>query len=222
MPASDNLKHIVNANLPPIAYILLQHWHTVGFGRHTGIHSCCWVLKPLDLQHIYWGISTNVLLWCWWLNTELSSLTTCIFCWSRHSCFCFDALSLWLVFILSQTVSLGRTLCWVVIFYLILLMETSLFLLSFPPPAPLFLPALALDPVSRSWRLVRELLVRCPPTMQHPSVNLMSAGSLGPWNHSRLQMHTKTRRAYSDWENNKFFVLKRNDGHSMTASQTHL
>lgn len=138
------------------------------------------------------------------------------------SYFYFDPLSLWLFFILSQTLSLGRTLCWVVIFYLILLlMETSLFLLSLPPPpAPLLLLALALEPVWRSSRLVSELLVRRPPTLQQPSVSPVSAGCLGPWNHSRLQMHPKPGGPIQTGKTKKCLVLKGNYRHSVTASQT--
>lgn len=77
--------------------------------------------------------------------------------------FSFFSFSFWLCFILTQTLSPGRTLCWAVICYHILhLMETSLFLLS-PPPAPLLLLAPARDPVWRSCRLVRQLPVRPPP-----------------------------------------------------------
>ena len=71
--------------------------------------------------------------------------------------------SFWLCFILAQTLSPGRTLCSAVICCHILhLMETSLFLLSLPPPAPLLLLAPARDPVWRSCRLVRQLPVRPP------------------------------------------------------------
>lgn len=86
-----------------------------------------------------------------------------------------------LFFFLSQSPWLGRIPFWVVICYLILLIETSLFLLSLPPAAPLF--PWAPGPVWRSCLLVSWLLVRCPPTIQH---------SLDPRNYS-LQIHPKIR-----------------------------
>ncbi|KAI3372424.1 hypothetical protein L3Q82_022912 [Scortum barcoo] len=101
-----------------------------------------------------------------------------------------DPLSRWLCFFLSQTLSLGRTLCWAVICYLIpLLMEASLSLLSLPP-APLLLLALALDPVWRSCHQVRRLLLTSfpPPSLHHSftsssftadSAFLMSRGEKG-------------------------------------------
>lgn len=141
----------------------------------------------------------RVSFWSWWLYASRDKTVNCLinqmhFPQLLKLTIC-NPLSLWLCFILSQTLSLERTLCWVAICYLILLlMEASLFLVSLPlppPPAPLLLRAPALDPVWRSCRLARLLLVR-PPPLQHPSAGFMSAGCLGPWNHHRLQILPKT------------------------------
>lgn len=130
---------------------------------------------PDFAAYFFCSICAEMFFWCWWLYafsdktancltnkmylSLLFQLTILFFLWSLIP------LALLRPVMLSQTLLLGRILCWVAISYLILLFtETSLFLLFPPPPrpAPLLLPGPALDPVWRSYHLVRQLLVRLP------------------------------------------------------------
>lgn len=154
----------------------------------TECSSCLWLFSSQSFLEI----STKTFLWCWWLyafrdktaNWHTNKMHFSSAPSAKNLIFYCCPLSFWLCFILSQTLSLGRTLCWVATCYLILLlMETSLFLLS--RPAPLLLLDPALDPVWRSCRLVRQLLVR--PLCSTPQLALCLL-----WNPHRLQVLPKT------------------------------